>query len=72
MPSGDGKVNITHHEIAERAYQIWEREGKPRGRDTEHWLMAEAELRHELEKKPRRAKKSTDPLVLKTPHGGRI
>lgn len=29
---------------AELAYAIWEREGRPHGRDEEHWRMAEAEL----------------------------
>jgi hypothetical protein len=31
--------------IAERAYQIWEREGRPHGRDMDHWLQAERELK---------------------------
>jgi hypothetical protein len=31
--------------IRERAYQIWEIEGRPDGRDREHWLRAEAECR---------------------------
>lgn len=30
--------------IRERAFQIWIEEGQPRGRDKEHWLIAEAEL----------------------------
>lgn len=29
--------------IEERAYAIWESEGKPHGREVEHWLRAEAE-----------------------------
>jgi Protein of unknown function (DUF2934) len=29
---------------AERAYMLWEQEGRPEGRDMEHWLKAEAEL----------------------------
>ena len=29
--------------VAERAYAIWESEGKPDGHDMEHWLRAEAE-----------------------------
>jgi uncharacterized protein (DUF4415 family) len=29
---------------AERALQIWESEGRPRGRDLEHWNRAEAEM----------------------------
>ena len=30
--------------IRERAYEIWEREGRPEGRDAEHWRQAAAEL----------------------------
>src|ERR1051326_4267779 len=35
----------THDEIAAQAYQIYLREGCVEGRDLEHWLQAEAELR---------------------------
>jgi hypothetical protein len=35
----------THDEIAAQAYQIYLREGCVTGRDLEHWLQAEAELR---------------------------
>jgi hypothetical protein len=31
--------------IAALAYSIWEQEGRPAGRDVEHWLQAEAQLR---------------------------
>lgn len=30
--------------IRQRAYEIWEREGRPEGRDWEHWLTAETEV----------------------------
>lgn len=30
--------------IRERAYEIWEREGRPEGRDREHWQQAAAEI----------------------------
>jgi hypothetical protein len=30
--------------ICERAYAIWEREGRPDGRSLAHWLKAEAEI----------------------------
>jgi hypothetical protein len=30
--------------IRRRAYQIWEEEGKPTGRDVEHWIRAVLEL----------------------------
>ncbi len=35
---------ITQSQIAERAFEIWEHEGMPHGRDQEHWQRAEAEL----------------------------
>ena len=28
--------------IRDRAYRIWEEEGRPEGRDTEFWMRAEA------------------------------
>jgi hypothetical protein len=33
-------------EIAERAFEIWERNGKPTGRENEFWHQAELELRN--------------------------
>ncbi|NBB81982.1 MAG: DUF2934 domain-containing protein, partial [Alphaproteobacteria bacterium] len=30
--------------IARRAYEIWEREGRPNGRDADHWAQARWEL----------------------------
>ena len=30
--------------IRERAHRIWEREGQPHGRDTQHWEMAREEI----------------------------
>jgi hypothetical protein len=34
--------------VARRAYQIWEREGRPQGRDIQHWLEAESEIARDL------------------------
>jgi Protein of unknown function (DUF2934) len=31
-------------EIARRAYSLWEVEGRPIGRELDHWLRAEAEV----------------------------
>jgi hypothetical protein len=31
-------------QILQRAYEIWEHEGRPHGRDKAHWFLAEAEL----------------------------
>lgn len=30
--------------IKQRAHEIWEREGRPEGRDADHWSQAEQEL----------------------------
>lgn len=35
---------ISEQAIRERAYNIWEREGRPHGRDFEHWVRAQVEL----------------------------
>jgi hypothetical protein len=35
--------------IRQRAYAIWEREGKPDGREAEHWEKAAAEIDAERE-----------------------
>lgn len=35
---------ISDDAIRDRAYLIWEREGRPHGRDYEHWVQAQIEL----------------------------
>jgi Protein of unknown function (DUF2934) len=39
---------ISDDAIRERAYYIWEREGRPHGRDYEHWVRAQVELIAEI------------------------
>ena len=39
---------ISVEAIRQRAYEIWEREGRPVGKSAEHWLRAEAELRNQI------------------------
>jgi len=34
----------TDRQIAERAYALWEKEGRPHGRDVEHWSQAEHDV----------------------------
>jgi hypothetical protein len=41
--------------IKERAYHIWENEGRPHGRDREHWERASREIEAEAKKRPRKA-----------------
>jgi hypothetical protein len=32
------------HRIRERAYEIWDKAGRPEGKAEEHWRQAEAEI----------------------------
>ena len=41
-------MEITEEQIRNRAYEIWEREGQPHGRNLEHWLQAHWELMNEV------------------------
>ncbi len=34
----------TQEHIKARAYQIWESQGRPLGRDLDHWTQAETEM----------------------------
>ncbi len=45
-------------DVAACAYLIWEKEGKPHGRDVEHWLQAETLLRAMHVVEPRADKES--------------
>ena len=40
------RVNQIYQTIARRAFELFENEGGPPGRDVQHWLQAEAELLH--------------------------
>ena len=42
----------THDDIALCAMSIWEDEGRPQGRELEHWLLAEARLRQRSKATP--------------------
>lgn len=37
-----------HARVQLRAYELWEAEGRPTGREVEHWLRAEAEVRGQI------------------------
>ena len=39
-PDGDEKERALEQRIRERAYKIWEDEGRPEGREAEHWDLA--------------------------------
>jgi hypothetical protein len=50
MMSEQQAAGASPDEIRMRSYLIWEREGRPFGRDVDHWLRAEAELMKEAGK----------------------
>ena len=37
----------SREEIAALAHSIWEQAGRPEGRDMEHWLQAETQIRQQ-------------------------
>ncbi len=37
---------FSHSQIADRAYEIWLKEGRPKDRELDHWLEAERQIRH--------------------------
>jgi hypothetical protein len=49
-----------YDEISKRAYELWEKAGKPEGQETEHWLQAEKDTMQGSESKGS-AKRSLEP-----------
>jgi hypothetical protein len=49
---GDQMDQPTKKEIENRAFEIWERHGRPEGREAEFWRLAEQELRNEDKSSP--------------------
>ena len=41
------KTQLDQNTVALRAYHIWEKEGRPGGRDLEFWTRAQAEILEE-------------------------
>ena len=41
-------ITLSHDVIAMRAYELYLGDGAPEGRDLEHWLRAESELRERV------------------------
>lgn len=61
-------TNITKEEISRRAYEIWEKAGRPTGCEAKHWAEAERQLR--AERTPVTVKLSApapQPAVVTTP-----
>ena len=53
-PGANVMVQPTEKEIMKRAYELWEQNGKPEGREDEFWQLAEQELRNEDKSSPSR------------------
>jgi len=63
--SKSSKLTLSETEIGLRAYQIWEAEGKPDGKDFEHWLRAKAELAGAVEKPAAKSAPAKKPAAKK-------
>ncbi len=48
MPDPTGRCQSIHNLIAERAYELWENEGRPHGHEQLHWHRAESEIMSSL------------------------
>jgi hypothetical protein len=53
--------------LQHRAYAIWESEGRPNGREHEHWEQAERELAANQSTRERTAMDAAQPEAVKTP-----
>lgn len=63
---------ITYEDIAKRAFAIWQEQGGIEGKEQDHWLQAEAELRNEhLNEQKGKKISSKDPSMFKVPKVGR-
>lgn len=51
--------------ISEQAYYHWEREGRPLGKEQDHWLKAESELEPETVEQDTGKKKPSTPRAAK-------
>jgi hypothetical protein len=56
---------ITNNDIAQRAYELWERAGRPDGQAEQTWHQAESELKQQDTK--RGLKTVAAQTLLKTP-----
>ncbi len=52
-----------YHEIALRAYQLWEEGGRQPGRDQQYWLQAEAELKARQQPRVKATASTRSPIV---------
>ena len=57
LPTKDETEKTFTDRVFLRAYELWQREGSPHGRDVDHWVQAEREIAEEQrqtsERKPK-------------------
>jgi hypothetical protein len=53
--------------IRRRAHEIWESEGRPHGREAEHWRQAESEVDADLPGAAKGAEAGAEPDVVPSP-----
>lgn len=61
----EDSIRVQESEIREAAYQMWEKAGRPAGRDLEFWLKAEAQLRTATEVASTKAVTPLSPVASK-------
>ena len=49
VPTAPPRREITTELIAARAYILWEKQGRPLGNDLQNWLLAESQLKQEIQ-----------------------
>ena len=47
LPTKDESEKTFSDRVFLRAYELWQREGCPHGRDVDHWVQAEREIAEE-------------------------
>lgn len=65
-------MTTAEQSISDKAYEFWEAEGRPQGRDVDHWLRAEEALKSEVAPakkvraaRPKAAAAKTEPKAAK-------
>lgn len=56
-------ANDRSEALKQKAYEIWEREGRPEGMHDEHWAQAQRELDGEVAEKPKAARSRKKPAA---------
>ena len=59
-------MTASYDDIARRAFEIWERNGRPEGRDQEHWDQAEKEVSEQMTRKPAQRNSGSPPAAPET------